>query len=95
MVQNNDPIRRRIVYTGRVQGVGFRATTRSIAAQFAVRGFVRNQDDGTVELVVEGAAGEVERFLAAVASEFMRHIRRVQNDEEAGSATFTGFEIRH
>ena len=42
-------IARRIVFSGRVQGVGFRQTTRSLASGFPVGGFVRNLPDGDVE----------------------------------------------
>ncbi|MBL8829940.1 MAG: acylphosphatase, partial [Planctomycetaceae bacterium] len=47
-------IRRRVLFHGRVQGVGFRVTTRSIAQRFAVTGWVRNLPDGSVELLAEG-----------------------------------------
>ena len=45
---------RRIIFHGRVQGVGFRYTTHRIARGFPVTGFVRNLTDGTVELVACG-----------------------------------------
>ena len=44
-------------YSGRVHGVGFRATVRHIACGFDVTGSVRNLPDGRVELVAEGAKG--------------------------------------
>ena len=47
-----------VTYRGRVQGVGFRYTARTVAAGYAVQGFVRNLPDGGVQLVVEGAADE-------------------------------------
>ena len=56
-------IRRRVYYDGRVQGVGFRATTDQIAADHEVGGTVRNLDDGRVELIVEGQTEAVEAFL--------------------------------
>jgi acylphosphatase len=43
--------RRRVLYTGHVQGVGFRFTVRELAQRFAVTGFVRNLSNGKVELV--------------------------------------------
>ena len=47
-------IRRRIVVHGKVQGVFFRETARWAAEQHGVSGWVRNNDDGTVEAVFEG-----------------------------------------
>ncbi len=53
-------------YSGRVQGVGFRATVRQIACGFDVTGAVRTLPDGRVELIAEGAADELAAFLAAI-----------------------------
>jgi acylphosphatase len=55
-----------VFYSGSVQGVGFRYTTKSIAAGFEVAGTVRNLPDGSVELIAEGARGELEAFRDAV-----------------------------
>jgi acylphosphatase len=61
--------RLRFQFFGRVQGVGFRATTCYIARGFEVAGWVRNVDDGSVEMVVEGERGAVEDFLIALFEE--------------------------
>ncbi|HXR48887.1 MAG TPA: acylphosphatase [Candidatus Limnocylindrales bacterium] len=55
-----------IFYSGHVQGVGFRYTTKTVAAGFEVTGSVRNLPDGRVELIAEGARAELEAFRAAV-----------------------------
>ena len=47
--------RARVIYRGTVQGVGFRYTVRRLAGDGSAAGFVRNQADGTVELVAEAA----------------------------------------
>jgi len=41
-------------FEGRVQGVGFRFTTLHLAAGLDIRGFVRNEEDGSVTVVAEG-----------------------------------------
>jgi acylphosphatase len=51
-----------VLYSGRVQGVGFRYTVKQVAAGYAVVGRVRNLPDGRVELVAEGARDELEAF---------------------------------
>ena len=56
-------IRRRVVVHGRVQGVFFRDTTRRLADQHGVAGWVRNNWDGTVEAVFEGEPDAVERLV--------------------------------
>ena len=63
MADTHDRQRCEIYYSGRVQGVGFRYTVRSIAGRFAVTGFVKNLRDGRVQLVAEGLAEEIQRFL--------------------------------
>jgi acylphosphatase len=54
---------KRVIYSGQVQGVGFRATALHLARPYAVAGEVRNLPDGTVELIAEGPANEVAAFL--------------------------------
>jgi acylphosphatase len=84
---------RRVIFHGRVQGVGFRYTTHRIARSFAVTGFVRNLADGTVELIASGTAREISRFVDAVKAEFAGNIDSV--DETTAEATeFTSFDIR-
>jgi acylphosphatase len=56
-------IRRRVVVHGQVQGVFFRDTTRRLAQQRGIAGWVSNRWDGTVEAVFEGEAGAVERLV--------------------------------
>lgn len=55
--------RRRVVVHGRVHGVFFRESTRRLAEAHGVAGWVRNNADGSVEAVFEGAHGAVERLL--------------------------------
>ncbi|MBX3413828.1 MAG: acylphosphatase [Pirellulales bacterium] len=86
--------RREVFYSGRVQGVGFRYTTRRIAADYAVTGHVRNLPDGRVELVVEGASGELDRFLAALAAEMSAYISGAESRTSAPRGTYDGFDIR-
>ena len=58
---------RQVIYSGRVQGVGFRAAVRHIAAGFEVTGWVKNLDDGRVEMQVMTADGdEMAEFLSAI-----------------------------
>lgn len=48
---------------GRVQGVSYRARTHACATQLALRGWVRNRDDGSVELVAEGPRERLQALL--------------------------------
>lgn len=56
----------RIIYTGQVQGVGFRWTCERLARDFPVAGYVQNQGDGSVLLECEGEVDSVAAFLASI-----------------------------
>jgi acylphosphatase len=56
-------IRYRLLISGRVQGVFFRASCRRMAQQHGVNGWVRNLPDGSVEAVFEGPAEDVGRLV--------------------------------
>lgn len=56
--------RLRLEVTGVVQGVGFRWFARQAARSFGLAGWVRNSEDGSVEVVVEGSSESVEQFIA-------------------------------
>jgi serine/threonine-protein kinase RsbW len=86
-------IRRTIYFSGRVQGVGFRFTTESIASRFAVAGYIRNLPDGRVELVVEGEKQELDRLQRAVEQALQGHIQRVQACDSPASGEFLSFRI--
>ncbi|MBV9126268.1 MAG: acylphosphatase [Planctomycetes bacterium] len=85
---------KRVYYTGRVQGVGFRYTAQHLAEQAGVTGYVRNLPTGEVELVVEGLPAQVEDFLAAVSQSMTGNIKdtRVQDEPPGG---YSRFSIRH
>lgn len=62
-------IAKRIIFEGRVQGVGFRYTVKDLARGFDVRGWVKNLPDGSVELHVMGEADELADFLHEITVE--------------------------
>jgi acylphosphatase len=88
--------RRRITYEGRVQGVGFRMTARRLASGHPVSGYVRNLDDGRVELVIEGQTPDLSMFLESIHREFGDMIRDIQSVEgSTGGEPLAGFTIRY
>ena len=86
--------RRRVLYEGRVQGVGFRMTARRLASSHPISGSVRNLHDGRVELVVEGDLPNLAAYLDAVHREFGNMIRDISVQRETpGSEPLEGFTI--
>jgi acylphosphatase len=87
--------RRRVLFTGRVQGIGFRATCRWLARGYDIVGYVRNLPDGRVELIAEGEPGEIDRFLDAIRKEAGGFIRDIHAELEPKSGpTLEGFTVR-
>ncbi len=86
--------RTRAFYSGRVQGVGFRAIVRRLARSWGATGFVRNLPDGRVELLAEGDVEAVEGLLAAIDRAFSgpNHGREAA-DEPPGSPRYPDFTI--
>jgi len=88
-------IARQYLFEGRVQGVGFRYATKQLAKGFDVLGWVRNCDDGRVELQLMGEEEELDDFIQELHdSPIGRHVqeqtmRRVPLLEEV-----SGFTIR-
>lgn len=87
-------IRRRVIYRGAVQGVGFRWTARRAASGGAVTGYVRNLADGGVELVVEGEAAKVAALVAEIEERMREYIGRSETVESEATGEFSCFEIR-
>ncbi|UYV11608.1 MAG: acylphosphatase [Phycisphaera sp.] len=74
-------IRTAVRYLGRVQGVGFRATARSLAQLMPITGLVRNEPDGTVWLEAQGQPGDVEAFLGELTRAMHGCIDRANREE--------------
>ena len=73
---------RRFVVHGRVQGVGFRWFAARQAARLGVVGFVRNLDDGSVEVVARGTEVAIAALSEALArGPALAHVSHVENDD--------------
>lgn len=86
--------RLQVFFSGTVQGVGFRFTAERIARRFSVTGFVRNIDDGRVEVVAEGEEKHLVEFLTAIRESGMKdYIRDVEAHWSKADGTFHRFSI--
>lgn len=82
------------MFRGTVQGVGFRYTTRRLAAARSACGFVRNLADGTVELVAEGPRHEVASLLGEVERAMAGHVSAMDVTWSKSCDELAGFEVR-
>jgi len=88
-------VARRMVISGRVQGVGFRYFARNAAVREGVTGWVQNLADGRVEAYVEGEAESVERVERALRSGPPRaRVEHVAVTSEDAAGPMKGFNIR-
>jgi len=83
-----------VIFAGRVQGVGFRYTAKTVATGFEITGTIRNLPDGRVELVAEGDPAELEAFRADLHDAGLAgFIRDEQVIWAEAKNEFRGFEI--
>jgi acylphosphatase len=87
-------VRRRVVISGRVQGVFFRDSLKRLAAQHGVAGWASNTPEGTVEAVFEGESDAVERLVSFARigppSALVEHVTVVDEEPEG----LSGFSVR-
>jgi len=85
---------RRWFVSGRVQGVGFRWFVEKHAVQLGLRGWVRNEDDGRVQVYAAGKPDQLDR-LAALLHQGPRfaEVRGVE-EQEASVQQLSSFESR-
>lgn len=80
---------------GKVQGVGYRASTAAAARELGLVGWVRNRDDGSVELCGEGSRAQLDALIewCRKGPAFAR-VDAIEVDWAAAEGNFVGFEIR-
>ena len=86
-------VRHRVIFTGRVQGVGFRHATKMQSRSYNVCGFVRNLADGTVELIIEGERDELARCIASIEERMASVIKEATITIEEASGEFSEFNV--
>ena len=82
------------IVRGDVQGVGFRYFVQRKAQQLGLHGWVRNNDDGTVELVAEGTRRQLEELKRALEEgPRLARVDRVETKWSEGTGTLDRFEL--
>ena len=87
------PARCDVVFFGRVQGVGFRVTTRSTISRYPVTGYVANTLAGTVHLVLEGERNSVLSAIQSVLDRMDSHVTRHTMEWSSATGEFPDFRI--
>ncbi|NOU35545.1 MAG: acylphosphatase [Kiritimatiellaceae bacterium] len=90
------PQRITVRYEGWVQGVGFRYTAVSLAQDLDVTGWVKNEFDGGVSVVAEGAEESLMELLQAIRrSNLGKYITTELVRRSAATGEFKGFTVAH
>ncbi len=87
------PVRWTIFFSGKVQGVGFRATVDDLASNFDVTGYVKNLPDQRVQVVAEGVEQQVESFRDAIKQAFANSIEDTQCSASPPTGKHADFSI--
>jgi acylphosphatase len=80
-----------VVFSGYVQGVGFRFTAKQVAQRYELTGYVRNRDDGKVEMRMQGEPQDIDDCIADLKEAFA--IRDVKTEEADFNSSFKDFGI--
>jgi acylphosphatase len=84
----------RLIIHGKVQGVFFRASTKDKARELRLTGFVRNREDGTVEVVAEGERDQLQKLVDwCREGPELSQVNNVQLDWQPYTAQFEEFTI--
>lgn len=84
-----------LLVEGRVQGVGFRYTTKLIADEIGIKGTVRNNEDGTVSIEAVGEEKQLEKFIEKIKNNptpFSK-VDHVSIEEKKSIENFISFRI--
>lgn len=93
-----DSIRRtRYRFVGQVQGVGFRWTASRVATSLGLEGWVRNECDGSVTLVLQGTDDQIGAFFSRFAESMHSWARYAidSREDEPPVAGEKGFSVRY
>ncbi|MHC4069133.1 MAG: acylphosphatase [Planctomycetota bacterium] len=82
-----------IIFSGRVQGVGFRFTALNIANRYMLKGIVRNLPDGTVEMIAQGLAEDIDSCIEDIKESFVGNVREARVQETCCHPQYEDFKI--
>ncbi len=84
-----------IIFSGHVQGVGFRYTALRIAGRYNITGFVKNLPNGTVEMLAQGPQPDVEGCINDIKDYFSGYLRDCRINDIPVDPRYRGFEIAY
>ncbi len=86
-------VARHIIFSGRVQGVGFRFTAHRMAGRHQLTGYVRNLRDGTVEMLAQGSAQDIDDCVRDIQEALTGYVRDIKIEVIPTNPTYRDFRI--
>jgi acylphosphatase len=86
-------IAKHIIFSGNVQGVGFRFTANRMAGRHQLTGYVRNLSDGTVEMLAQGKAEDIDDCIKDIKGSLRGYVRDVEIEKVPPNPKYTDFTI--
>jgi acylphosphatase len=86
-------IAKRIIFRGRVQGVGFRFTALNVANQYQLTGLVKNLPDGTVEMIAQGCSDDITDCVRDISESFGYNVKDTQVEDVPVDPRYRDFKI--
>ena len=87
------PAAKKVIFEGRVQGVGFRFTTFNIANRYDVTGYVCNTPDGMVEMQVQGPQEQIQNLIDDIKGYFKSNITNIKTEQASWDDSYKDFKI--
>lgn len=82
-----------IIFVGRVQGIGFRFTAMNIASRYQLTGMVRNASDGTVEMIAQGRAEDIDDCIRDIEESFAGYLKETKITDTTFEPQYENFKI--
>lgn len=86
-------VAKHVIFTGSVQGVGFRFTAHRMAIRHQLTGFVRNMLDGSVEMLAQGSTEDIDDCIRDIKEYFAGYIRETRIEEIPPDTRYKEFRI--
>ena len=84
---------KRVIFVGRVQGVGFRFTAHRIAQRFHLTGWVRNAMDGTVEMIAQGSDEDINNCIEQIEQALKGYVTQTKIEQAPANPKYKDFKI--
>lgn len=88
---NADRLQMTVTFEGEVQGVGFRATTRTFSKELALLGYAQNLPNGSVKVVIQGKKSQCDALIQKLKDRF--NLTNIVVDIKSTDEIFTDFQI--